>query len=252
MTESPDMASDLGRDAPPPRPKQQAFDSGALPKIRQSAASLARDQDAFIEQFRADVSGMVSASAVPPAFDMRAFCDRMGRALLWAALTDQPPTTVAEALRQLGAQNLYAGFPDSQYPSVARALVQAVRYLTVNAWSASTGSAWIGFFMSAQSHLVAGAQDAAAYEEAARDATASEAAAQRGAAEEEAARVTATSQGRSPIVNNANLKQVADLPEDEEEEEEEQPGLGQIMLDMTRDRLRRSLPCRASADTKTG
>ena len=231
------MASDLGHDAPPAGPQQQAFDSLAVPAIRQSATLLARDQDAFIEQFRFEIRALTPASAVPPAFDMRAFCDRMARALLWTALTDQPPAAVADALRQLGAQNWYAGFPDAQYASVARALVQAVRDLTVNAWSASTGSVWIGFFMGVQSHLLTGAQDAAAYEAAARDAAAREAAEQHAGAEEEAARVAAMSQGHTQVVNNVNLEQVAALLADEEEEEEN-PGLGQVMLGMTRNRLR--------------
>jgi hypothetical protein len=140
---------------------QQAFAQGVLPAIHQSAAVLARDQDTFIRQFHYDVTSLIPDSAVPPGFDMPAFCDRMAQALLWVALTERQPRLVADTLRQLGAQNWYEGFPDSQYASVAHALVQTVHYLSVNIWSTSTGSAWISFFMWIQPHLLAGAQDAA-------------------------------------------------------------------------------------------
>src|ERR1700744_5572703 len=175
------MASDLGHEAPPTGSRQQASDPGALPDIRQSAALLARDQGAFIRQLHYDISGLLPESAVPPDFDRWAFCDRMAQALLWAALTDQPPRTVIDSLRQLGGQNWYEGFPDSQYASVAHALIQTVHYLRANIWSTSTGSAWISFFMWVQPHLLAGARDAAARDTAAREAAAREAAAQRAA-----------------------------------------------------------------------
>jgi hypothetical protein len=192
------MANDWGYDSPPLAPRQQLFDSVAPPAIRQSAAELARDQGTFIRQLHADVTSLIPASVVPPGFDMWGFCERMAQVLLWLSLSDQPPRVVVDALRQLGGQNRYEGFPDSQYSSVAHALIQTVHYLTANSWSTSTGSAWISFFMSLQPHLLAGAQDAArqaaaASEAAAREAAAREAATQRAAAELEARRNRAPS-----------------------------------------------------------
>jgi hypothetical protein len=192
---------------------------------------LARDQGAFARQLHYDVTSLIPESAVPPAFDMWGFCDRMAQALLWVALTDQPPHAVLDSLRQLGAQNWYEGFPDAQYASVAHALIQTVHYLNANIWSTSTGSSWITFFMWVQPHLLAGARDAAARETTAREAAAREAAAQRAAAEQEAARVAALSRGHTQIVNNVNIERVASLLDDDDEDD---VGLGQIMLGMTR------------------
>jgi len=192
------MASDSGHDTPPDGTRPQAFAQGVLPAIHQSAALLARDQDAFIRQFHHDVSILIPDTAVPPGFDMRAFCDRMAQALLWLALTERPPRLVVDALRQLGAQNWYEGFPDAQYASVAHALIQTVHYLGANVWSTSTGSAWISFFMWVQPRLLAGARDAAARDAAARR------------------------------VNSERAARVLD------DEEEDDVGLGQIMLGMTR------------------
>jgi hypothetical protein len=230
------MARDLGHDAPPTWPRQQAFDPVAQPSIRQSAAAVARDQGSFIRQLHNDIADLIPESALPPGFDMQGFCARMAQALLWLALSDQPPDVAADALCQLGRQNWYEGFPDSQYASVAHALIQTMHYLTANEWSASTGSAWISFFMWMQPHLLAGAQQAAAAEAAARQAAAREAAAQRAEAEQEAARIAALARdprgGQAHVVYNANLERVAALLEDDEDDQD--VGLGQIMLGMTR------------------
>ena len=151
------MTSEVGHEAAPPGSQQQAFEAGVLPAIHQSAALLARDQGAFTRQLHYDVTSLIPESAVPPAFDMRGFCDRMAQALLWVALADQPLHVVVDSLRQLGAQNWYEGFPDAQYASVAHALIQTVHYLNANIWSTATGSSWISFFMWVQPHLLAGA-----------------------------------------------------------------------------------------------
>jgi hypothetical protein len=200
------MTSDMGHDAPAPRPP--ALDPGALAVIRQSAALLSRDRDMFTRQLHSDVTSLIPAAAVPAGFDMWAFCDRMAQALLWVALTDQPPHLVADALRQLGGHNWLAGFPDAQYASVAHALIQTVHYVSANTWSTSTGSAWITFFMWTRPHLLAGAREAAAREAAAQETAAREAAAQRAAAEQEASRVTELSRGHTQAVGDVNIEKV--------------------------------------------
>lgn len=216
---------------PPGGPSHQGFEPGVLPAIHQSAALLARDQEAFVAQFHYDLTSLIPGSAVPPAFDLRAFCDRMAGALLWVALADQRPPLVIDTLRQLGGQNWYEGFPDSQYASVAHALVQTVHYLSANVWSTSTGSAWISFFMWVKPHLLDGAREAVAAQAAAREAAEQQAARQRAAAEEEAARVAALSRGHTQVVGDVNIERVASLLDDDEDDD---VGLGQIMLGMTR------------------
>ena len=147
---------------------QQAFDVGSWPVIRQSAARLSRDRDAFVRQLHYEITSLMPEAAGAPAPDMRAFCKRMAQSLLWVALTDQPLGVVAEALRRVGAQNWAEGFPDTQYPTVAHALVQTVHYLSEDDWSPSLGSVWIGYFMWIKPHLLAGAQQAIAQDAAAQ------------------------------------------------------------------------------------
>jgi len=230
------MASDMSRDTASAASPQPGLDPGAVAVIRQSAALLSRDRDAFTRQLHLDVTGLIPDTLVPAGFDMWAFCDQMAQALLWVALTDQPPRVVTDALRQLGANNWLDGFPDAQYASVAHALVQTVHYLSANIWTTSTGSAWISFFMWTQPHLLAGAREAAAHEAAAQEAAAREAAVERAAAEQEASRVAALSRGHTQAVGDVNIEKVASLLDDDDDD----PGLGQIMVNMTRNRLRDS------------
>src|SRR5215469_788675 len=214
---------------------QQAFDVGSWPAIRQSAAQLSRDRDAFVRQLYYDITSLAPELADTQTPDMRAFCERMAQSLLWVALTDQPLGVVADALRRVGGQNWADGFPDTQYPTIAHALVQTVHYLSESDWSASTGSAWITYLMWIKPHLLAGAQQAAAQHAAAQRAAEREAAARRAAAELEAARVKALSRdshgGHTQVVGDVNLESVASLLDDEDNEN---VGYGQIMVSMTR------------------
>jgi len=164
-------------------------------------------------------------SATPPALDTWLFCERMVRLLLWAALTDESPHVVADTIRQVGAQNWYEGFPDAQYGNVAHALVQTVHYLSGHDWSASTGSAWISYFMWIKPHLLTGAQRAAAQHTAA----------QRAAERREAVRGEALSRdshgAHAHVVGDVNLESRANLLD---EDDDEDVGYVQIMASMTR------------------
>jgi hypothetical protein len=202
----------------PQRPQHPlGFDPGAWPLIRQSAAQLSWNQDAFIRQLHFDVTSLITDLTEAPALDMWAFCERMAQSLLWVALTDQSLGVVADTLRQVGAQNWVEGFPDTQYVNVAHALVQTVHYLSEDDWSPSMGSVWISYFMWIKPHLLAGAQQAAEQYAAARR-----------AAEQEAARGPAP-----PRDQRGGQRQppgAANLLDDDEED----VGHGQITVSMTR------------------
>jgi hypothetical protein len=217
---------------------QQAFDVGAWPAIRQSAAQLSRDRDVFVRQLYSDITSLIPELADAQVPDMWAFCERMAQSLLWVALTDQPLGVVADELRRVGGQNWADGFPDAQYPTVAHALVQTVHYLTESDWSASTGSAWIGYFMWIKPHLLAGAQQAAAQYATAQQEAERQAAADGAFAEREAARVKALSRdshGRhTNVVSDVNTDQVANLLD----EDDEDAGYGQLMVSMTKNQRR--------------
>jgi len=183
---------DLSHGVPPTTAQLPALDPGALQVIRQSAGRLARNEDAFIRQLHYDITDQIPDAAADTNLDMWPVCERLVQSMLWVATTSQPLRVIADALRQVGARNWFDGFPDSYYGSVAHALVQTVHYLSENDWSASTGSAWISYFMWIRPHLLAGAQQAEAQQAAAQQAAAQQvvayqAGAQRTVAEQEAA-----------------------------------------------------------------
>ena len=227
--------------APPPqapRPQAlQAIDPTGWPVIRQSAARLSRNREAFVQQLHYDVTSLLPDLPGAQAPDMWAFCDRMAQSLLWVALTDQPLGVVADALRQVGAQNWVEGFPDSQYTNVAHALVQTLHYLSGNEWSASMGSVWISYFMWIKPHLTAGAEQAATEYANVQQAAEQRAAEERAAAEREAVRVRALSRnprnGQTQVVGDVNLESVGNLLDDEDDDD---VGYGQLMMNMTRNR----------------
>ena len=157
---------------PPP------LDPEPLRVIRASADRLIELQDTFISQLQYELATLIPDSASLRAEDGWAFCDRMARTLLWAAVTDQPRDVVADTLRQLGARNWLDGFPETQYVSVVHALVRAVRDLCADDWSTSMSSAWITYFTRIKPYLMLGAQQAAAEQAAARKAASQQAAVQ--------------------------------------------------------------------------
>jgi len=227
-------------------PHLLGIDPGIWPTIRQSAAQLSRNEDAFIQQLHYNITRLIRVPAGAQAPDMWVFSERMVRSLLWVALTDQPLGMVADTLRKVGAQNWDEGFPDELYRDVAHAVVRTLHLLCAHDWSASTASAWISYFMWIGPHLLAGAQQAAAQHAAIQQAAEQEAAAQRAAAEREAARVQALSRdprgGHTQVVGDVNLESVASLLADEDDEN---VGYGQIMVSMTRN-SRREHPRRPS------
>ena len=201
------MMSDLTRNASIAPP-----DPGVLRVIRPSAGRLAQLEDVFTEQLHYEVVGLIPDLPGHLGGDDWTFCHRTVQALLWSALTDEPPHVVSGALRQLGAANQLAGFPEGQYLGLAHALLRAVRELTDDDWSTTLGSAWISYFQWIQGHLVAGAQQVPRPPRAVP-------------AQPPPAGVLPPEDGA------ADLESVAGLLEDEDDED---TGYGQIMVSMTR------------------
>lgn len=138
-----------------------SLDPNLMQAIRASASRMMLLEGTFINQLRDNVMTLIPELAA----DGRAFCERMVRSVLWAAVTDQPPRVIADTFRWVGATNWVQGFPESEYASVAHALVRTIRGLSGDNWSTSMGSAWIAYFLWIQPYLVDGARQAAAQEE---------------------------------------------------------------------------------------
>ncbi len=167
--------------AAPGAPAGPPLDQGLLRLIRVSAVQLSHLEDEFARQLQYDLAMLIPDLAGLRTADGWVFCQRMVQVLLWAAAAEQPAEVIAGALRQVGAANWLDGFPETQYVSVAHALVRTVRDLSLDDWSTSQGSAWISFFQWARPHLVSGARQAAAQQAGARQAAAQQAAAQQAA-----------------------------------------------------------------------
>jgi hypothetical protein len=180
------------------------LDPGVLEAVRWSAGWLSQMQNAFIDGLHADIATLIPD--LPPSG--REFCERMVHAVLWAALTDDPPDLVTGSLRWVGTMNHLDGFPREHYVDVAHALVRVVHDLAGSHWSTSTGSAWISYFLWLQPYLMEGAQQAAARQE-----------------------VQQTVPG--PAAGEVDLESVGGLLADEDEDDQD-TGYGQIMVSMTR------------------
>lgn len=253
-----DMTSDANRSAPTPA-SPAPFDPEALRIIRSSAIRLARLEAEFARRLHQDIVALSPNVAGSMTEAGRPFCARMARALIWVALSDQPPSVMADVLRQVGSDNYYEGFRGAEYVSVAHALLRAIRDLTESEWVTSMGSAWISCFMWMQPHLLAGAQQAAAGPAPSAPAEeppqpAPQPAPQPTAeVEPEAARTSQPSQnGTEPashdLPNRADASGHAgddrrELVAEEPDDDDDEVGYGQIMVSMTlsprRDRLPR-------------
>jgi hemoglobin-like flavoprotein len=139
------------------------LDPELMQAIRASASRMMLLEGTFISQLHSDVMTLIPELAA----DGRAFCERMVRSVLWAAVTDQPPRVIVDTLRWVGATNWMEGFPEDEYASVAHALVRTVRDLSGDNWSTSIGSAWITYFLWIQPQLLIGAGQAIAQQQAA-------------------------------------------------------------------------------------
>jgi hypothetical protein len=187
----------------------QPLDQALLQTIRASAGRLIELEDAFIRQLQYELTTLIPDSASLQAAGGWRFCERMARALLWAAVTDQPPDVIASTLGQLGARNWQDGFPETQYVSVVHALVRAVRDLSADDWSASMSSAWISYFMWVKPYLMLGAQQAAAQQAANPG---------QGAGQDRRGR-----HSQAPA-SDMDLELMADVLEDEDDEDDEDVG----------------------------
>ena len=200
------------------------LDPGLLRVVRASAGRLIEMEDAFIRQLQYELAALIPDSASLRGAGGWAFCERMARTLLWAAVTDQPPDVIAATLRKLGARNWLDGFSETQYVSVAHALVRAVRDLCADDWSTSMSSAWISYFTWVRPHLMLGAQQAAAQRAADRKAASQQAAVQQAIDLAQAAEQGPSGGLPQEPSGDEYLEEVDDLLEDEDDGDDEDVG----------------------------
>lgn len=188
--------------------------------IRASADRLIELEDAFIRQLQYELATLIPDSASLRAAGGWAFCERMARTLLWAAVTDQPPDVIADTLSKLGSRNWQDGFSETQYVSVVHALVRAVRDLCADDWSTSMSSAWISYFTWIKPYLMLGAQQAAAEQAAARKAADQKAAIQQAINLAQTTEQDSRGAYQQAPAGDEDLEAAEDLLEDEDDDED--------------------------------
>jgi hemoglobin-like flavoprotein len=201
------------------------LDQEALSIIRFSADRLTNLADQFVQRLHQEILTLSHQAAASMAGEGWPFCERMAQAVLWAALTDEPLRVVTVVLQDVGADNWREGFPDSEYVSVAHALLRTIRGLSDNDWFTAMASAWISYFQWMQPYLLAGARRAAAGPPLAPP-PASEPTPYPLGVVNDAGLDPAVSRDQAPDVE---LEPVAGLLDEEDDE----VGYGQIMLSMT-------------------
>jgi hypothetical protein len=215
-----------------------SLDPGVARVLRSSAIALSRYEDTLIKQLYSDVTPLIADMAGGG----QPFCERMIRALLWVAGTDQPPNAVTDGLLWVGGANWMDGFREQDYSAIAKAVIRIVRELSGSDQVTSIGSAWVSFVLWVQPYLVTGSRQAAEHYAASERAAAEEAAARHQAAEDEASRAQALALYQAgshrDAAGDVNLETVAELLEDEDEDDGD-TGYGQIMVSMTRNQRRK-------------
>jgi hemoglobin-like flavoprotein len=216
------MSGDLGRAA---RVSTLPMDPEVLRRARSPVGRLIQQEETFAQQLHYDLAAQLPALPSLLAENGWPFCRRMVRAVLWVVTSSEPPHVVAASLRRIGAANRREGFPEAKYPSVARALVRAVRDLSGESWSTATGSAWISCFQWIEPHLIIGAQQAVLEQQ-------SQAQARAGPQPPAQARAQAQAEGPAGEQGDQedSLEAVAGLLDDEEDED---GSYRQIMVSMS-------------------
>jgi hypothetical protein len=203
------------------------LDQEALNLVRFSASRLTHLADDFIRRLHQDIGVLSPRLTVSMADQGWPFCVRMAQAVIWVALTDEPPGVVVDVLREVGMDNWHEGFPDAEYVNVVHALVRAIRGLVESDWITSMASAWISCFQWMQPHLLAGAKQAAAeYAFASGPPTGSPPA-------HRAQLASANEPPAAPAARPPNGRQVGGRSRNPLDDEDDEVGYGQIMVSMT-------------------
>jgi hemoglobin-like flavoprotein len=114
----------------------------------------------FLAQFHDALLQLVPALAATAADRGRSLSDGLGRAVLWAALTEDGPEVIEATFRNVGAEYCRRGFPDDGYHGVGHALLRAARDGFSGGWTSELSSTWVAFYGWLGAHLQDGARQA--------------------------------------------------------------------------------------------
>jgi hypothetical protein len=129
--------------------------------LRIACERLFASEATFLAHFATSLTGLVPQLAALPDRG-RALADGLGRAVLWAALTDDPVEVVEATFQNIGADYAHRGFPTDGYHGAGHALLRAARDTYSGDWSSELSSGWVAYFAWLGAHLTQGARTVAA------------------------------------------------------------------------------------------
>ncbi|MDQ1288185.1 MAG: hypothetical protein QG622_1750 [Actinomycetota bacterium] len=126
--------------------------------IRTACRRLYSVEDDFVGSFRSSLVQLVPELQHSTADGGLSIGEGLARAVLWAALTDDPPETVEATFSNLGAEYGHRGFPEDGYHGAGHALLRAARDNQISDWTSELSSGWVAFYGWLAAHLVEGAK----------------------------------------------------------------------------------------------
>jgi hemoglobin-like flavoprotein len=134
-----------------PRP-----DTDVAHAVQVACQRLFADEARFVGAFHAALVPLVPGIMVTTQDGGQAVSEGLARAVLWAALTHDPPEVVEATLVGVGLEYGRQGFPDDGYHGVGHALLRAARETYSAEWSSELSSAWVAYYSWVGAYLSAG------------------------------------------------------------------------------------------------
>jgi hemoglobin-like flavoprotein len=126
--------------------------------IRTTCRRLYSVEDEFVDSFWTSLTHLVPDLRHTTSDGGKAIGEGLARAVLWAALTDDPPEVVEATFQNLGAEYCRRGFPNSGYHGAGHALLRAARDAQMTDWTSELSSGWVAFYSWLAAHLSEGAR----------------------------------------------------------------------------------------------
>lgn len=129
-------------------------------RIREACRRLYSVEDGFVASFRSSLASLVPELQHTTTDGGRGISEGLARAVLWAALTNDPPEVVEATFQDLGAEYCRRGFPDSGYHGAGHALLRAARDTQLSDWTSELSSGWVAYYSWLAAYLTEGARQA--------------------------------------------------------------------------------------------
>jgi hemoglobin-like flavoprotein len=110
----------------------------------------------FLDRFRTSLLQLVPRLRVSTPDQGAAVAESLARAVLWAALTDDPPEVVEATFQNIGADHARRGFPADGYHGAGHALLRSARDTYSGDWSSELSSGWVAYYSWLGAHLETG------------------------------------------------------------------------------------------------